>query len=258
MSESTPESTPESSSTPPESPTNTTTTTMESSSTSRRMSGGMIPNNGERVDIDGQFNPNNILQSFYFCNSKAGSSSSSSSSSPSVPSSVTKSIGIIREQLPKQLQEKNWNSFCDDVDLELSKLEKMKWTYYPLSSALIIFLLASVMVWVPIIYFHYDEFLLSVEDEHDGSSYSFHLWYYLAWSGMILVPSIAYAMIRFHMSSVSHLVWKQVRDLCAEKSIMNVIRYELHEEKWGRYSFGCKRFIIVRYYDAQNRRCEIP
>ncbi len=194
---------------------------MTESTPSRRMS----MTDGERVDIDGQFNPNIILKSFNTCFG-----------------SVT-SLGVIREQLPKDLREENWNSFCDDVDLELSRLENIKCIYYPLSG-LMLFLIASV-VWVPIAFLRHAFF--SVENG------SFHLWYYLGWLGTILVPSIAYGAMRFHISAVSHLVWEEVRDVCVEKSVINVIRYELHEEQWGRCTFGSKYFIIVRNY-AQNSK----
>ncbi len=227
--------------------------------------------NGVRVDIEGQFNPDNPLKSCHPCfttkrkmrrneemtkkkdddenENENGTiitmatvaTTTTSTNTTTVTNSLTRGLYVNREQLEEDLQEDNWVPFCDDVDLEMSRLDKIKCVYYPLSG-LMAFLFVM-FVWVPILLLR--EAFFSVENG------GFNLGFYLGWIGVILVPFIAFCVIRFHIHVVSYQVFEEVKDVCEERSIMNQIRYELHEEKWSRCCFGSRRFIIVRNI-AQN------
>ena len=194
---------------------------MEDTQQTRRMS----MTDGVRVDIEGQFNPNNPLKSCQSC--KKGSSIG---------------LHVIRDQLSKEMQYENWQAFCDDADLEMSRMERIKNVYYPLSG-LMAFLFV-LFVWVPMLLLRQAFF-----SEENGE---FSIGYYMGWLLALLVPSIAYLAIRYRMHVVTHDAFEEVRDVCVEKSIINEVRYELHEEKWGKFSCGIRHFIIVRNF-AQNK-----
>jgi hypothetical protein len=164
-----------------------------------------------RVTIEGQFDPSN----------------------PYVSCSAKQPFRVSREDLPFNQQPSNWDSFCDEVDRIIQKLNKPR-QQYKYSSILFSVMLAGF-------------FLPSITSQRkfaNDDDPSLFIMYMVS----MVISVFMYTYLWVKINLVLKQVFSDVGQLCSQSSVPNSVTYELHDEWWGKCSkvTSRRRFLIIK------------